>query len=371
MSDSPQSNGQLRRIVIVGLGSIGRRHARLLRQRPDLRIEVCEPSGAARDRAAREIDGLTVHADLKRALATRPEMLLIATPHSLHADQVISGLQSGADVLCEKPLCMAADEAVRIVTCARDTGRTLAVGFQLHFQPCMLRAREIIRSGAIGTVVHAHARVGSYITLRNSLSRYQEAIEGSLLLDYSHQPDLLFWLLNELPCGVALTGLRGGDLPLSSDPNVLALTLDYHRPLLATVHLNYVQMPQRHEWEIVGDKGWFVINPDQGTLRLGLRETEAETLERFPTDPDLAYIAEHQAFLDSIDGLRLPESPADAAARSVELFAMAMRSWKQGRRVACEWADFSESKGTVNGASVHTPAMPFDGVGRSRNGSVR
>ena len=107
---------------------------------------------------------------------------------------------------------------------ARETGRTLTVGFQLHFQPCMLRAREIIRIGLIGDIVHAHARVGSYITLRNSLSRYQASIEGSLLLDYSHQPDLLFWLLDELPCGVTLVGQKGGDRPLSSDPNVLALT---------------------------------------------------------------------------------------------------------------------------------------------------
>ena len=244
MSAFSQPNGQARRIIVVGLGSIGRRHVRLLRGRSDLRVEVCEPSSDARNRATPEIEGLTVHADFGRALATRPDMLLIATPHSLHAKQAIAGLQSGAHVLCEKPLCMAADEAVRMVACARDSGRTLAVGFQLHFQPCMIRARQIVRSGTIGNVVHAHARVGSYIILRNCLSRYQETIEGSLLWDYSHQPDLLFWLLDELPCGVSLTGLKGGNLPLSSEPNVLALTLDYDRPLLATVHLNYVQMPQ-------------------------------------------------------------------------------------------------------------------------------
>jgi len=108
------------------------------------------------------------------------------------------------------------------------------------------------------------------------------------LLDYSHQPDLLFWLLDELPQGVSLVGLQGGSLPLTSNPNVLALILDYGRRKLATVHLNYVQMPQRHEWEIVGDKGWILINPDQGTLRPGLRATETETVETFPVDPDLA-----------------------------------------------------------------------------------
>jgi predicted dehydrogenase len=139
---------------------------------------------------------------------------------------------------------------------------------------------------------------------------------------------------------VTLSALQAGDLPLSSNPNVMALTLDYARPLLATMHLNYIQMPQRHDWEIVGDKGWIVMEPDKGTLRLGLREAETETQEMFSTDRDSAYRLEHQAFFDNIDGLRHAESSAESAARSVELHGMAMRSWKENRRIICDWMKF-------------------------------
>jgi hypothetical protein len=186
----------------------------------------------------------------------------------------------------------------------------------------------------------AVARVGSFATLRNSNSRYQRSLEGSLLLDYAHQPDLLFWLTDQLPRGATLVGMEAGELPFSSNPNVLSLTLDYASPLLATIHLNYVQMPQRHEWEFVGDKGWMLVDPDHGLLRIGLRETESETIETLSAERDPSYVLEHQAFLDSIDGVRLPESPGTLAVRSVELYAMAMRSWKQGRRVECRWVDF-------------------------------
>ena len=48
---------------------------------------------------------------------------------------------------------------------------------------------------------------------------------------------------------------------------------------------------------------------------------------------------------DSIAGRRSSESPAEAAARSVELYLMAMKSWKLGRRVACTWTDFFLSAG--------------------------
>jgi predicted dehydrogenase len=252
-------------------------------------------------------------------------------------------MKAGAHVLCEKPLCVDAGEAREMIGSSNGTGKALMVGFQLHFHAGVRRMRQLIEEGAVGTVGHAHVRVGSYITLRNSLSRYQETLEGSLLLDYAHQPDLLLWLLDELPAGVTLTGLKAGNMPLASNPNVMALTLDYARPLLATVHLNYIQMPQRHEWEIVGDKGWIVMDADRGTIRLGQRETETESTETFSLDPDLAYRMEHQAFLDHLDGLRPPESPAPMAVRSVELFTMAMQSWQENRRVACVWADYSRS----------------------------
>ncbi len=83
-----------------------------------------------------------------------------------------------------------------------------------------------------------------------------------------------------------------------------------------------------------------ILDADRGTLRIGLRETESEVVETISVDRDDTYRAEHQAFIDGIDGKCGMESSAEAAARSVELFAMAMRSWQENRRVACTWRDY-------------------------------
>lgn len=333
-----------RRMLVVGLGSIGKRHARLLSARGDLDVQVCEPSPAVLEGAKAELGPLTAHTLLEAGLAAKPEMVLIATPHHLHAAQSIESFKAGAHVLCEKPICVDAAEAKRMIDASRVYGKTLCVGFHLHFQAGILRMKEIIDSGMIGEVAHVHCRVGSFITLRNSLSRYQASLKGALVLDYAHQPDLLLWLLKDLPAGVTMTGLQAGlhegGMPHTSNPNVVALTLDYARPVLATVHLNYMQMPQRHEYEVVGDKGWVLFDIDSGLLRIGLRATEKETQERVSSERDDAYRAEHEAFIQAVDGKRQPESPGDAAARSVELFGMAMQSWETGARVACAWEKY-------------------------------
>lgn len=326
----------LRRIVVVGCGSIGLRHARLLARRGDLRVELCDPHreclAAAKDAAG----DVPCHTDFAAMLDTRPEMVVIATPHGLHAEQTIAALGAGVHVLCEKPMSDNLADARRMAEAAARGEAVLDIGFNLHFHPAMRRLKQLIVDGELGAVVHAHCRVGTYVTLVNSRSRHQSQLEGALLYDYAHQPDLLCWMLSVAPRGVHTAAILGGDLPLQSNPNVLSLTLDYARPLLATIHLNYVQMPQRHEYEIVGDRAWALFDFDANRLRIGRRESQAETVETFALERDELYQAEHQAFLDAIDGRRGPESPAPAAILSMQVIEAALRSWKESQRIALD-----------------------------------
>jgi predicted dehydrogenase len=149
---------------------------------------------------------------------------------------------------------------------------------------------------------------------------------GALLLDYAHQPDTLHWLLGQRPTAVHAQALRAGTMAFTADPNVLLITCEYDSPLLATIHLNYVQMPERHEYEIVGDRGWVILDANAVCMRHGDRATNEVTEERIPIERDAVYRAEHEAFLDAVAGRRAPESPADTAIVSMEVFDAALRT---------------------------------------------
>lgn len=322
------------RIVVVGLGSIGRRHARLLALRGDLTVEWCEADPAAVAAAAADLDSpRQVHRSYDAMLATSPELVVIATPHVLHEAQAIAALRAGVHVFCEKPMADSLAGGARMLHAARTAGRVLTVGFQLHFNPGLRRLRELASGGSLGEIVHFHCRVGSHITLVNSRSRYQGTMAGALLMDYSHQPDLLYWFLREAPVGVFAAGGQGGALELTSNPNFIAISCDYERPLIATIHLNYLQMPERHEYEIVGDQGWAIFDLNTGQLRMGRRAPAAESLEEYPIDRDPVYAAEHAAFLDAVAGRRAPESPAADAIVSMQIVDAALASWRSRTRV--------------------------------------
>lgn len=322
-----------RRIAVVGLGSIGRRHARLLNERDDLSVELVEPDVRALEQARREIGSLPFHQSFEEVLKKRPEMVLIATPHNLHASQTIQALDAGVHVFCEKPMSDNLADGVKMKEAARRSGRVLNIGFNFHFHPGMKLLKQTISDGTLGNVVHVHARVGTYITLKNSITHYQSDMQGALLFDYAHQPDILYWLLEKKPVAVYACGLEAGELEYSSNPNVIAINYEYESHLLTTIHLNYIQMPQRHEYEIVGDRGWAVLDVDAGTLRIGLVRDSSVQTERFDTVRDQMYRTEHQAFLDAVDGKREPESSAADSMISLAVCEAALKSWKTHQRI--------------------------------------
>ena len=323
------------RIVVVGLGSIGRRHARLLAHRGDVEVEWCESDAAVLAAAQADLGApARIHGTFEAMIATAPAMILIATPPAAHEAQTVAALRAGAHVFCEKPMADTLAAAARMRRVAATAGRVLTFGFQLHFNPGLRRLRALATGGGLGELVHFHCRVGSYITLVNSRSRHQGRLEGALLMDYTHQPDLLYWFLREAPTGVFASGGQAGRLELSSRPNFIALSCDYARPLLATIHLNYVQMPERHEYEIVGDEGWALFDFNTGRLRLGRRASSSEGDEGFPAERDPMYAEEHAAFLDAVAGRRAPESPPDEAIVSMQIIEAALASWRTRAWVA-------------------------------------
>jgi predicted dehydrogenase len=322
-----------RRIVVVGLGSIGRRHARLLQARPDLTVEFCEPSRDILALAARELGQARVHPSYQSALASRPDAVVLATPHALHATQTLAALEHGIHVLCEKPMSDSLESARTMRDAARGSRAVLCIGFMLQFHPVMRRLKDLIASGALGRILAIRYLVGAYVTLVNSLSRYQAALEGALLLDYAHQPDILHWLTGRRPAGVYMAGIQGGDLEFQSNPNALSLVCDYDEPLLVTLDLNYIQMPLRHECEVMGDRAWALCDLDQGRIRLGRRDEPKPAEVILTVDRDNLYRDEHQAFLDAMDGTRPPFRSAEEALVSMEVVDAALRSWRERRRV--------------------------------------
>jgi predicted dehydrogenase len=102
-----------------------------------------------------EAHGLKLSDELDTALADpRVQAVVLATPHSLHADQIVRVAAAGKPVFCEKPLALTRADAERAVAACHKANVALAVGQNKRFWPSMQELRRVVASGALGSVLH-------------------------------------------------------------------------------------------------------------------------------------------------------------------------------------------------------------------------
>jgi predicted dehydrogenase len=111
---------------------------------------------ATRNFAARH--GLALGTDYADALAdTEVEAIVLATPHSLHLDQVIAAARAGKPVFCEKPLALKASDAARMIDACRRANVVLGVGHNRRWWPAMQALKRAVEAGEIGKLLHIEA----------------------------------------------------------------------------------------------------------------------------------------------------------------------------------------------------------------------
>jgi len=112
-------------------------------------------------------------ADSYEALLADPNVnaVVLATPHSMHAAQVIAAAKAGRHVFCEKPFALTKAHAEAAVAATTKAGVTLGLGYNRRFHPEMIKLRNRIRGGELGTVLHVEATM----TFPNALALKPEA----------------------------------------------------------------------------------------------------------------------------------------------------------------------------------------------------
>ena len=125
------------RVLIAGLGNMGRSHALAHHHHPDAEIVGLVNRSAVG--LPPELQGYPFYSTFEEGLALNPELVVIATYTDSHADYACAAMEAGAHVFVEKPLASNVADAERVVSTARRTGKKLVVGYILRHHPSWVR----------------------------------------------------------------------------------------------------------------------------------------------------------------------------------------------------------------------------------------
>ena len=196
------------RIAVAGAGLIGRRHVEEIRKSTSAALaSIVDPLPAA-DAVAEEF-GVARYASLEELFARdRPDGVILATPNQLHVVGGLACVEAGVPVLVEKPLGDTVENATKLVEAAEAAGVALLTGHHRQHSPIMAKAREVVRSGALGPIV---AVVGTalfykpddYFDVGGGWRRQPGG--GPILLNLIHEVNNLMQLVGDIVSVQAMT----------------------------------------------------------------------------------------------------------------------------------------------------------------------
>jgi len=305
--------------IVVGLGSIGRRHAELLLE------DGHEVVGVD---ISPEIDfEFPVYNNLESINGSKFDMAWICTPSNLHSEDALKALSMGLHVFIEKPIAADLESAISVLkTWEEMVEKTMVwVGCNMRYHPLVLRLKEEIDKGVIGEPVIYRYHFSYYLPYMRPGKDYRQIYAahaeagGGIILDDIHEIDLALWFGGPVK---EVTGLavNSGTLDMNVE-DIGHICLQHENGRFSEIHMDFLRRDRSRGMEAVGEKGTLEwrgngARPEQASLTLfkpGDEEGSQVLLEQGLTDYKDVFQKQLKSVLSSISDknkykVRLTES---------------------------------------------------------------
>lgn len=293
------------RVLIIGAGSIGRRHAlNLSTMGASVDITDPQPGKAEGSKAGRPVP-------FPGGELASYDGVVVASPTTSHREQAMEALVTGTKVLVEKPLAATADQGKELVDVAGDR---IMVGYNLRLHEPLEKLVGSVRDGRVGQVLAARLWFGSYLPDWRPDEDYRlgysarAALGGGVLLDAIHELDILLWLFDDQLEVAASIVARVGRLEIDVEDTVKAL-LRHAGQVPVELSLDYLSRRYRRGVEIIGSDA--TARLDWARAVLEFEDNSGIRTERADMPIARSYEREASVFIDWIQGRALP--PVDGA----------------------------------------------------------
>jgi UDP-2-acetamido-3-amino-2,3-dideoxy-glucuronate N-acetyltransferase len=317
------------KVAVVGVGYWGKNLARNLHQLGVLDV-LCDDAGTAEAACRKQYPDVRFSSDFGQILADPSvDSVVLATPAVTHFEMAKAALNSGKNVLVEKPLAIDVRHGEELVKLAAAKRRILMVGHILRYHPAVLKLQQLIKDGALGRINYLYS---------NRLNIGKIRTEENILWSFApHDISVMLALLNEMPASVTC---QGGAYLSHEVTDVTLSHFEFPSGVQAHIFVSWLHPLKEQKLVVVGSEKMAVFD-DLAEHKLVLYPHRVEWKNRIPTaikaegevvelDNREPLRAECQHFLDCVESGVDPVSSGEEGLRVLRVLDACQRALRNG-----------------------------------------
>lgn len=290
------------RVAVIGAGSFGKNHVRVVRENPRARLQFVVDADLAR---AREHAGPDVRATADfRDIAGQVDAAILAVPTILHAEIGSALLEAGIDVLIEKPIAATLEEAGRLIEAAERNGRILQVGHLERFNPAVI---ALERAATLPLFFEIHRM--SVFTLRS--------LDVDVVLDLMiHDLDIVLALARAQLKEIRAAGIS----VLSPKVDIANVRLEFTDGCIANLTASRVSTEKVRKLRLFQPRQYISLDyAKQSAAVFKVGGPEGIAFEQWAIEPAEPLKLQFDAFLDAVETRNIPKLNGRVARRTLEV----------------------------------------------------
>jgi predicted dehydrogenase len=318
--------------ALIGLGAMGKNHARVLRALPEVDlVAVFDPAAVAGN------SDLPLVSTLHELIELKPDYCVIATPTFTHEGLAITLAESGINIFIEKPISTSIESAKRIISSVEKNGVIGAVGHIERFNAALIEAKRRIQLGQIGDVYQISTR---------RLGPFPARItDVGVTIDLAtHDIDLTKWIVESNYTSICShSTVRSG----RDNEDLVTAVGKLQNGILVSHNVNWLSPLKERKTIITGEKGTFVADTlrsdltfyENGSIVNTQREiahfkgvTQGETTIFAFDKPEALYV-EHLEFIKSLTRKKSDSVTLQQASETIRIAEAIIESARSGKSV--------------------------------------
>ena len=324
------------KILVVGYGSIGKRHVKNLSSLNQTQVSVCSKNKEA---WKLEKKGIKTFTTIEQALKEKHNVAIICNETSLHIKTAIKLADNGYHIFLEKPISNSLKNIPALIKIIKRKKLITMVGCNMRFHHGIKLMKSLIDKNEIGRILSVTVENGSFMPDWHPWENYQisyasqKKLGGGVVLTQIHEIDYLYWFFGKVDDIYSFTE-KLTDLQIDVEDYSGSL-LKFKNKIIAELHLDYFQKPSVRSCKIIGTKGQITWNWENNHVQIFKNKDKKWVTKNIEKkfDRNKMFVDELQYFLKCVKKRKIPMNSIIDGLEPQKIALAIKKSSKCGKKI--------------------------------------